>query len=207
MNTQPVSPERVESARNSQKEVHAPMEDDAIGRTHSTWMGLFKRCFNPVDRNFPRYGGRGITVCERWYSFDAFVEDMGLRPHGTSLDRVDNNGNYEPSNCRWATPKQQARNTRRNRVTIIDGVPKFHVEIADEFGLNPSTIHRRAASGQDLTSEAYFKRFKLNREEVVEIKTLLARKIHRAKIADRFAVSVQTVGMIARGETWRDVES
>lgn len=75
---------------------------------------MVRRCTNPKAHNWRWYGGQGVTVCQRWLSFDAFVEDMGERPIGLSLDRINPFGNYEPGNCRWATSLQQAQNRRAN---------------------------------------------------------------------------------------------
>ena len=80
---------------------------------YSSWNSMKQRCLNPNSKDYANYGGRGISVCDSWQdSFQQFFEDMGIRPEGTTLDRMDNDGNYEPGNCRWATAKEQNSNRR-----------------------------------------------------------------------------------------------
>lgn len=80
--------------------------------TYGSWAAMRKRCLTVTDKDYAQYGGRGITIDSRWDSFRNFLEDMGERPEGKTLDRIDVDGNYEPSNCRWATASEQAQNKR-----------------------------------------------------------------------------------------------
>lgn len=116
-----------------------------MSRSHvyNVWKGIWQRCTNPKDCAYPNYGGRGITVCEEWKSFERFLHDMGNRPRGMTIDRIDVNGPYSQENCRWATTKQQANNTRRNRTVTLDGESKTLGEWADYLGIPWLTLRGR----------------------------------------------------------------
>lgn len=86
--------------------------------TYRIWQGMIYRCENLDLKNYKYYGGRGIKVCTRWHAFENFLEDMGERPKGLSIDRINNDGNYEPGNCRWATSSEQNSNRRRQRKKV-----------------------------------------------------------------------------------------
>jgi len=119
---------------------------------YPSWVMMKDRCFNPNNSKYPYYGGRGITVCDRWKnSFQLFISDMGLRPDGYTLDRVNGNGNYEPSNCRWATYSEQAWN-RRLRASNVCGLAGIH--------LNKSGIYIVRRSNKATGKREYLGSFK-----------------------------------------------
>lgn len=120
---------------------------------YRAWNAMVYRCENPACSEYPRYGGRGISVCGRWRKgcddqggFECFLADMGFRPSPRhSLDRIDNDGNYEPGNCRWATPSQQAQNKRNTRRYAFRGSRLTAPQIAKLVGIKPTTFHMRVA--------------------------------------------------------------
>lgn len=109
---------------------------------------MISRCRNTKHAAYKHYGARGIKVCERWNSFDLFLADMGRRPSSRhSIDRIDNNKGYEPTNCRWATRDEQARNRRSNVLVVFNGRPMTVVEAARESGLDQNLISFRRRNG------------------------------------------------------------
>lgn len=129
----------------------------AISRTHGmksspeyyVWTSMKQRCLNPKVRNFNQYGGRGITVCPRWNgSFEAFFEDMGPRPSDQhSIDRIDNDGSYEPSNCAWKVKADQDRNRRSNIMVSVDGVEMVLIDACAVLGVDYNRTRRRLKQG------------------------------------------------------------
>lgn len=112
--------------------------------TYVSYFEMLKRCYDPTVIRYPRYGGRGIKVCKRWRdSFLAFVEDMGEKPEGYSLDRINNDGDYKPSNCQWADRSTQANNKRNNRLITHDGITQTVAEWEKQTGIRSTRIRNR----------------------------------------------------------------
>lgn len=121
------------------------------GMSHSpeyrSWGRMKKACTDPTHHNYSNYGGRGITFCPRWEKFENFYADMGPRPENHTIDRIDNNGNYEPDNCRWATPRQQLTNKRNNvRITFKDETMTL-MEWSERIGCIFNTLELRLKRG------------------------------------------------------------
>lgn len=136
----PCSGERIAAARTTHG--HSPRNSER-SRTYRTWANMRTRCSNPNTSVYKHYGGRGISVCPQWSTFAGFLVDMGERPEGTSLDRIDVNGNYEPNNCRWATNRQQGTNRRDNRIIEFNGRSQTLSEWAEETGIPYSLLQAR----------------------------------------------------------------
>lgn len=131
------------------KTIHGHNTRELTTPEYAAWYSLKQRCTNKNSRNYKNYAGRGIKVCSRWIdSFENFLADMGCRPSDKhSIDRINNNGDYEPENCRWATKKQQANNVRDNKIIEYKGISKTLSEWHDELGFNYATVSARLRKG------------------------------------------------------------
>lgn len=128
---------------------HGFTTKDNFHPLYELWKGIKDRTSNPNNVGWHNYGGRGIKICDRWKdSFPNFLEDMGERPSKKhSIDRIDNDGDYCPTNCRWATKKEQSYNTRRNKTIIIDGIEKTIPQWCKIYGMSQVTFYKRVRSG------------------------------------------------------------
>jgi hypothetical protein len=137
---------------------------------HGIWKAMRRRCNNPNDSHYQNYGGRGIKVCERWDDFMKFLQDMGPRPKGLTLERRDSNSNYEPANCYWATPLSQANNTRRTIRITHNGVSLTIRGWADATGVAHKLIYKRYMAGwpiHEVLSKKLFSMIRHGRKTVV----------------------------------------
>lgn len=117
---------------------------------YAVWNSMLSRCTNPNNRAYGRYGGRGVKVCHRWYRFEGFISDMGARPSNIhSIERINNDGNYEPENCKWALPDEQRANRPDNRIIEFKGEAKAAFLWGKEYGISGRVILKRIARGWD----------------------------------------------------------
>ena len=176
------------------------------------WRGMHNRCYNINQKSFAHYGGRGIFVDPRWHrkaGFEAFVADMGERPEGASIDRIDNEGPYSPENCRWATQMEQAKNKRNNRWLTANGVTKHMTEWSRDLGCTPTAIWRRLRDGmteQDAATLPIPKRpnSKLAEADAIYVVETYPSMTAQA-IATKLGVSKKSVLNILHGKTFADV--
>lgn len=114
-------------------------------KTYQTWLAMLQRCNNPNCSAYRHYGGRGIKVCKRWHSFKNFLRDMGERPHDLTIERINNDGNYQPSNCCWATRREQRLNQRPRGPSLYHGAIHHKAKLTD---ISVRTILSRAGENQ-----------------------------------------------------------
>jgi transposase len=175
---------------------------------YEIWHGMKQRCGNPNSRGYPKYGGRGIMVCDRWQQFDNFIADMGPRPSPDhTIDRIDNDGPYSPENCRWATWVEQNRNTRSNRIVIYDGQEMCVTEVAERLGLCKETVFWRLNHGFPLDQRRTAR--SLNEDQVREIRAKYQPRTpghHCYDLAREFGVSAKTIENVVKRKIWRHVD-
>ena len=136
------------SQQSNRKHGQTKSNHTAATPEYTTWCGIVQRCTNPKNAHYDRYGGRGITICDKWRDdFTAFYEDMGKRPVGTSIDRIDNNKGYEPGNCRWTDKKTQQNNLSNNIVITHGGITMTLPMWAEKSGLSQSCLAARIRRG------------------------------------------------------------
>jgi len=118
------------------------------GSTYHSWRNMMRRCYDPRNPSYLNYGGRGIRVCDQWRNdFKRFVNDVGDRPIGKTLDRIDNDKNYQPGNVRWATAKEQARHRRNNRVVVVEGIAAPVTQHCERYGIGSTKAYLRLDAG------------------------------------------------------------
>ena len=141
-------------------------------REYSIWKGMRKRCNNPRCKSFNNYGARGIKICERWNDYSSFLSDMGRCPIGMTLERIDNNGDYQPSNCRWATRKEQNNNKRNHRILEFEGRKQNLAQWATEVGVPASILSNRLRRGWDVKRVLTYPSLRSRSPNLVEFNNL-----------------------------------
>lgn len=166
--------ELISRARTRHGESHGP--------TWRSWKSMIDRCTLVSHKSWKDYGGRGITVCDSWLSrYENFRADMGERPRGTQLDRVDNAGGYTPSNCRWSTPRQNSNNRRSNRLIEYGGETLTISQWSRRIGISPDTLACRIKSGWP-TAEALYRPLRLQASSRASGHPITSRLVKRGDV-------------------------
>lgn len=182
-------------------------------REYRVWRAMHDRCYSPNVKSYKDYGARGIVIADCWHGrhgFHQFMRDMGARPKGSTLDRINNNGPYSPDNCRWATRDQQANNKRNNRNITANGKTLTLAQWAKELNCSPAAITRRIKAGmppENAVTIAVQERpnAKLTVSDVQFIKQNYP-MLTATALARQFKVSKKTVLNVLHGKTFKDVE-
>ncbi|MGN5653475.1 hypothetical protein [Bacillus sp. Brlt_9] len=202
------------SVENLNKKTHGMSKD----RMYKRWNSIKQRCFNPKHPNYHHYGGRGIVMCETWKEdFEKFYNwslENGFEEDLT-LDRIDNNGIYEPNNCRWVTMEEQSNNKRDNIIVEYEGAEMTLKQAANNMAVNYKALearYRRGYRGKELfqelkehTAGSLNGNSKLKEEQVKQIKTLLRKGLSQTKIAKMYGVSKHCIHHIKIEKTWKHV--
>ena len=187
--------------------------------TYKSWVAMKSRC-NPENKDiYPVYAGRGIEVCERWKnSFENFLEDMGERPEGMTIDRIDSSKGYFPGNCRWADNKTQADNRETTIWIEINGEEMVLSDVSKKYGIPQTTIYRRykeGLRGRDLISKDNRNKLrvgekangtKLNDQKVKEIRVMVKEGFTQKEIGAKFGVSASVISEIKNKKAWGHVK-
>ena len=186
---------------------------------YGNWLSMRARCNDRHNKDWPRYGGRGIKVCERWsvriHGFRNFLADMGPRPPGHTIDRINNDGDYEPSNCRWGTLRQQGNNTRTNRFATINGETRTITEWARHYGVHDRLVWDRLKHGWDLeraltapkdrAKGGKVNTAKLTAEQVLALRADRAAGLSLPKLAAKYGLSVTATWHICQRRNWAHI--
>lgn len=169
------------------------------------WDSMRRRCSDPTHPSFKDYGGRGIAVCERWQDFAAFREDMGPRPSPDhQIERQNNDGNYEPGNCVWATRVEQANNRRSSRRLTLNGETLTMAQWERRLGMRPGSICRRLSMGWSVEAALTTKTQQygsMTPEQVHECRTS---GLSDAYLARKWRINAHTIRQARRGQTFKD---
>ncbi len=187
----------------------------------NNWRAMVRRCRNPRDKAYARYGARGILVCDEWAnSYEAFIAHIGAKPSPVhSIDRIDNARGYEPGNVRWATAKEQQRNRTNNRILSLGGIAATAADWAERTGVSATTIVSRASRGKSDAEALAAERIssgvlrgdrnpqsKLTEQAVRDMRSLHATgQWSMKRLAYRYEITINAVFEAVRRKTWRHV--